>query len=65
MKNQNFAQHIVESLGGIAATSKFFGIKMPSVCEWVKENKIPKARVRHLQDIRPELFPQPQSNQDA
>lgn len=57
MEKENFAQYIVESLGGTAATAKFFGIKMPSVCEWVEKKQLPRARVRHLQDVRPDLFP--------
>lgn len=65
MEKENIARHVVDSMGGVAATAKFFGIKMPSVCEWVKTGKIPKARRLHLLHLRPDLFEQEKSDADS
>ena len=54
----NDAIYITDAMGGVTATAKFFGIEQPSVSEWRKRGVVPKARIRHLQDVRPDVLPQ-------
>jgi len=53
----NEAELIIKNLGGTAKTARFFGVSMASVSGW-KHRKIPKARIRHLQDAKPDLLPE-------
>jgi len=48
------ARRIVKGLGGTAEAARFFGIKPPSVSDWLRLG-VPQARVRHLRDVRPDL----------
>lgn len=52
------ARRIVAGLGGTADAARFFGIKPPSVSGWLKSG-VPAARIRHLRDVRPDLFGMP------
>jgi hypothetical protein len=53
----NEAELIIKNLGGTAETARFFGVSMASVSGW-KHRGLPKARIRHLQDARPEVLPE-------
>lgn len=53
----NDAITITDAMGGPTATAKFFGIEQPSVSEWRARGVIPRARLRHLQDVRPDVLP--------
>lgn len=44
------ATKIIDELGGTAAVSRMFNVRMPSVSEW-KEHGIPKARMMYLQAV--------------
>lgn len=50
------ARHIVDKLGGPTKAAQFFEIKPPSISDWLK-NGVPRARLRHLRDVRPDVFP--------
>lgn len=50
------ARSVVKALGGTCKTADFFDVRPGSVSEWLKKG-LPKARLRHLQDIRPDLVP--------
>ena len=39
------AAEIVKILGGVNATARFFGLKPPSVTEWVKVGTVPEERL--------------------
>jgi hypothetical protein len=39
---------VIAAMGGVAEVSKIVGIRHPSVCEWVRENRIPRDRVVEL-----------------
>ena len=39
------AAEIVKILGGVNATARFFGLKPPSVTEWVKVGVVPDERL--------------------
>lgn len=39
------AAEIVKILGGVNATARFFGLKPPSVTEWVKVGEVPEERL--------------------
>jgi hypothetical protein len=54
----NYAIVITDALGGASATARFFGIAQPSVSEWRTRGVIPRARLRHLQDVRPDILPE-------
>ena len=54
----NDAILITDALGGVSATALFFGIEQPSVSEWRSRGVIPRARLRHLQDVRPDVLPE-------
>ena len=47
---------IVTRLGGQSKTAEIFGIKQPSIAEWVKNNEIPPARLMYLRLARPDVF---------
>lgn len=53
----NDAVYVTDKLGGTAATARFFGIDSASVSEWRTRGVIPQARLRHLQDVRPDALP--------
>lgn len=52
---QSEAKRIIEAMGGTNACARFFDITPASVSEWL-ERGLPKARLRHLRDVRPGLF---------
>ena len=56
--DMNDAILITDAIGGATATARFFGIKQPSVSEWRSRGVIPRARLRHLQDVRPDVLPE-------
>ena len=58
MTKTNDAITITDALGGPTATASFFGIEQPSVSEWRSRGVIPRARLRHLQDVRPDVLPE-------
>lgn len=47
---------IIQNLGGPSAAARFFECKPSAVSQWVRENKIPNARLLHLKAARPDLF---------
>lgn len=49
-------RRVVARMGGPTKTAEFFGIRQPAVSQWLAAGALPKARRRHLQDVRPELF---------
>lgn len=54
---ENEASVVIDNMGGTAATARFFGIASESVSEWRARGVIPRARLRHLQDVMPEVLP--------
>lgn len=46
---------IIDELGGVTAVANFFGIAVPSVCEW--RNGIPPARKQTLALAFPDICP--------
>lgn len=50
---------MIDNMGGTASTARFFGIASESVSEWRARGVIPQARLRHLQDVRPDVLPEP------
>lgn len=50
------AERVVRLMGGPSAVAVFFGISQPAVSQWVAAGRLPKARRRHLADVRPELL---------
>lgn len=57
------AVHVIEGLGGTRKAAQFFDISDQSVSDW-RSKGIPKARLRHLRDVRPELLGQPHEAKD-
>jgi hypothetical protein len=53
----NDSEIIIQNLGGTAEASRFFGVSMASVSGW-KVRGFPKARLRHLQDAKPQALPE-------
>jgi excisionase family DNA binding protein len=39
---------IVDAMGGVQEVADTVGVQHPSVCQWVRENRIPQARVGTL-----------------
>lgn len=60
----DLARYIVDRLGGPTKAAQFFEIKPPSISDWLK-NGVPRARLRHLRDARPDVFPQPSTTPAA
>jgi hypothetical protein len=54
--NKVNVKKVVKALGGSARTARFFNIKTSSVSEWISNDRIPKARLLHLQHVRPDIF---------
>lgn len=54
MDTQN-ATLIIDRLGGTSETARLCDIKPPSVSEW-RKNGIPKAQLKFLRAIRPDVF---------
>lgn len=50
------AVRVIDGLGGVNATARFFEIEPSSVSEW-RTAGVPQARLRHLRDVRPDLVP--------
>ena len=46
---------IIDRLGGTSETARLCDIQPPSVSEWRKKG-IPKAQLKYLKAIRPEVF---------
>lgn len=49
------ATKIIEALGGTAAVSRLFDLRMPSVSDWKKKG-IPRARMMYLQAACPDAL---------
>jgi DNA-binding transcriptional regulator YdaS (Cro superfamily) len=47
---------IIQQLGGPSAAARFFRIRPAAVSQWISKNKIPQARLLHLEAVRPDLF---------
>ena len=58
------ASAIIDEFGGTAAVARIFEIEPPSVSEWKRLNKIPKARLMYLRLLRPEVFESADQEQD-
>ena len=54
--NEINVKKVIQMLGGSAKTARFFNIKTSSVSEWITNGRIPKARLLHLQHVRPDIF---------
>ena len=39
---------VIDAMGGVAEVSEIVGVRHPSVCQWVRENRIPQGRVGEL-----------------
>lgn len=50
---------IIQKLGGPSAAGRFFECKPSAVSQWVRDNKMPNARLLHLKAARPDLFERP------
>lgn len=46
---------IIDRLGGTSETARLCEVKPPSVSEW-RHNGIPKAQLRYLKAVRPDVF---------
>lgn len=55
MTETEYANTIVDRLGGTTAAAAFFEIKLPSVSNW-RTNGIPKYRLQYLRLARPDVF---------
>lgn len=42
---------VIEAMGGVKEVADTVGVQHPSVCQWVREDKIPQARVATLAKI--------------
>jgi hypothetical protein len=49
------AGRLIDLLGGLKACAAFFEVRLSSVYDW-RVSGIPRARLRHLRDVRPEWF---------
>lgn len=49
------SKQVIEALGGTTRVAEMCGIRPQAVSQW-KKNGIPRAWVRFLQCIRPEVF---------
>ena len=54
-------KHTIQQLGGPAKAALFFECTSAAISQWIRENKIPNARLLHLKAARPDLF---ESEQD-
>jgi len=58
-KNEpDLAKSVIAGLGGTCRAAAFFEVRPGSVSEWLTKG-IPKARLRHLRDVRPDLLNPP------
>jgi hypothetical protein len=55
MDKSEFANQIIDALGGTNAVARLFNIKPPSVSGW-REDGIPDARLMYLRVAHPEAF---------
>lgn len=49
------ARRIIDLMGGTGSMAAFFDLSPSSVSDW-RHAGIPRARMRHLRDVRPDLF---------
>jgi hypothetical protein len=63
MDKRQFANHIIDSLGGTNEVARICNVKPPSVSGW-REDGIPDARLMYLKVIRPDIF-SPKSKEAA
>lgn len=47
---------VIDLLGGTSATARLCEVQPPSVSEW-RHNGIPKAQLKFLRAVRPDVFP--------
>ncbi|WP_025041006.1 hypothetical protein [Nitrosospira briensis] len=58
MDKSEFANQIIDALGGTNAVARLFNIKPPSVSGW-REDGIPDARLMYIKVAHPEVFSTP------
>jgi hypothetical protein len=59
---KNSPSEIINALGGTAETARICGIKPGSVSEWRRVG-IPPARLMYLKLLRPDLFADPETEE--
>lgn len=47
---------IMEKLGGTSAAARFFEVNPSAISQWKKANHIPRARLKWLKVMRPDLL---------
>ena len=47
---------LIQQLGGPTKAAGFFECTSAAISQWIRENKIPNARLLHLKAARPDLF---------
>jgi hypothetical protein len=50
------ASDIIDALGGTGRVAEMCEITAPSVSEWRAENHIPRARIKYLRLLHPQVF---------
>ena len=49
-------EKIMITLGGTSAAARFFEVNPSAISQWKKANHIPRARLKWLKVMRPDLF---------
>ena len=52
---QSLSGRIIDLLGGTSAVAAFFEVGLSTVSDW-RVAGIPRARLRHLRDVRPDVL---------
>lgn len=55
--NSNPIRSLVERLGGQSALARLLGTKQSTVWEWVKEGRVPSARILTIMEVAGNLDP--------
>lgn len=55
MNNTDEANELIDALGGTAAVAKLCEVNSQAVSQWRRKG-IPKARLKYLELLRPDLF---------
>ena len=58
-------KNLIQQMGGPVKASVFFECTSAAISQWIRENKIPNARLLHLKAAKPELFDAEQDEQAA
>jgi hypothetical protein len=53
------AGEIIDRLGGQARVAALCDITVQAVHQWKKKNHVPKAQLKYLQAVRPDVFADP------